>query len=98
MLPNTIQFKCVTAYQSKNLFNLTGLISFTKDCIAKDDVTFFAQQLSLRHFHPPIYKELFGSHFEPNGIQIEHLGACINGIFAELSCCAFSMHNSKAEG
>ncbi|MEA5593254.1 DUF1350 family protein [Rivularia sp. UHCC 0363] len=71
--------------QSTNLFNLTGVISFAQDCIAKDDVTFLVQQLSLRRFLPPFHKESFGWHFEPNGIQIEYLGTCINQIFAELT-------------
>ncbi|MEO1377539.1 MAG: hypothetical protein AAFW70_25320, partial [Cyanobacteria bacterium J06635_10] len=42
------------------------------------------QQLSLKPFHPPLYKELFGWHFEPNGIQVQDLGTCINEILTEL--------------
>ncbi|NJM23199.1 MAG: DUF1350 family protein [Richelia sp. RM2_1_2] len=70
--------------QSQKLFNLTGIISFAQDCIAKDDVTFFAQQLSLKPFRPPVDQKLFGWHLEPNGIQIEHLGTYINQIFTKL--------------
>ena len=80
--PNARETKCMIA-QSKELFNLTGMISFAQDCIARDDVTFLAEQLALRRF-PPLHKELWGWHFEPNGIQIEHLETCINRIFQEL--------------
>ncbi|MEM9922747.1 MAG: DUF1350 family protein [Cyanobacteria bacterium P01_D01_bin.50] len=81
--PNARETKCTIAH-TKNLFNLTGIISFSQDCIARDDVAFLTQQLSLKPFHPPLYKELFGWHFEPLGIQIQHLGTCINEIFTEL--------------
>lgn len=82
--PNARETKSMIA-QSTNLFNLTGIISFTQDFIAKDDVNFFAQQLSLKPFRPPIDKELFGWHLEPNGVQIEYLGICINKIFTQLN-------------
>ena len=82
--PNARETKCMIN-QSRNLFNLTGVISFTQDCIARDDMAFLVQQLSLRRFRTPLHKELFGWHLEPNGIQIEHLGTYINQIFAELN-------------
>lgn len=82
--PNARETKCMIA-RTKNLFNLTGIISFTQDCIARDDVAFLTQQLSLKPFHPPLYnEELFGWHFEPNGIQVQYLGTCINEILTEL--------------
>ncbi len=81
--PNARETKSMIA-QSKNLFNLTGIISFTQDCIARDDVNFLTQHTILRPFCPPLYKELFGWHFEPNGIQIQHLGTCIDQIFTVL--------------
>ena len=81
--PNARETKHMIA-QSQNLFNLTGIISFTQDCIARDDVKFFTQQLSLKPFRPPVDQELFGWHLEPNGIQIEHLGTYINQILTKL--------------
>lgn len=81
--PNARETKYMIT-QSQNLFNLTGIISFAQDCIARDDVTFLAQQLSLKPFRPPVDQELFGWHFEPNSIQIEHIGTYINQIFAQI--------------
>ncbi|MEO0968661.1 MAG: DUF1350 family protein [Cyanobacteria bacterium J06639_18] len=80
--PNARETKCMIA-QSNNLFHLTGIISFSQDCIAKDDIAFFVEQLHLR-FHSPLVEELFGWHFEPNGIQIEHLVIYINKMFTQL--------------
>lgn len=81
--PNARETKLMIA-ESKNLFNLTAIISFSQDFISKDDVNFFAQQLSLKPFRPPVDKELFGWHLEPNAVEIKHLGICINQIFEEL--------------
>ena len=80
--PNAREIKCAIS-QSTELFNLTGMISFDRDCIAKDDVTFLLQELNLRCF-PPLDREFPGWHFEPNGIQIEYLGSCIDDFFKEL--------------
>lgn len=81
--PNARETKSMIS-QSKNLFNLTGIISFSQDSIAKDDEYFLVEQLSLRGFRPPLNKVLFGWHFKPLAIQIEHLGICINQILTEL--------------
>ncbi len=81
--PNARETKSMIA-QSTNLFNLTGIISFSQDFIAKDDVTFLFQQSNYRRFRPPLNQVLFGWHLQPLAIQIEHLGVCINGMFAEL--------------
>lgn len=81
--PNARETKSMIA-RTKNLFNLTGIISFAQDSIARDDVAFLTQQLSLKPFHPPLHKELFGWHFEPNGINIQNLGTCIDQILTEL--------------
>ncbi|MDJ0733848.1 MAG: DUF1350 family protein [Nostocaceae cyanobacterium] len=81
--PNVRETKCMIC-QSTNLFNLTGIISFAQDFIARDDVSFLLKQLYRRRFTPPLHQELSGCHFEPNGMQIEHLGTCINQMFTEL--------------
>ncbi|MGB3636675.1 MAG: DUF1350 family protein [Rivularia sp. (in: cyanobacteria)] len=83
VFPNAPETKSMIA-QSTNLFNLTGIISFSQDFIARDDVTFLFQQLSLKPVYPPLHKQLFGWHLDPNAVEIKHLGICINQIFAEL--------------
>ncbi|MGK7934968.1 MAG: DUF1350 family protein [Xenococcaceae cyanobacterium] len=80
--PNARETKCMIA-QSKDLFNLTGMISFAQDCIAKDDVTFFIQQLHQRDCYF-LHQELSGWHFEPNGIQVECLTTIIDRFFKKL--------------
>ncbi len=83
VFPNARETKRMIA-QSQNLFNLTGVVSFSQDFIAKDDVTFLLQQLSLRRFLPPLHQEFFGWHLEPNSLQIEQLAIGIDRLFAEL--------------
>jgi hypothetical protein len=83
VFPNASETKRMIA-QSTNLFNLTGIISFSQDFIARDDCSFLLQQLSLKRFYPPLHTELFGWHLDPNAVEIKHLGICINRIFAQL--------------
>lgn len=83
VFPNASETKSMIS-QSTNLFNLTGIISFSQDFIARDDCTFLIQQLSLKPLLPPQHKELFGWHLDPNAVEIKHLGICINQIFEEL--------------
>jgi hypothetical protein len=73
--------------ESIDLFNLTGLISFTCDSIAEDDVAFLVEQIRIRSLitnQPLPYRELGGWHFEPLGIHIEMLGSCIDHLFDDL--------------
>ena len=81
--PNLRETKSMIA-QSTNLFNLTGIISFSQDFIARDDVNFLCKQLSLKSISSPLHKEFFGWHLDPNAVEIKHLGACINRFFGEL--------------
>ena len=81
--PNARETKSMIA-QSTELFNLTGIISFTQDSIARDDVTFLVNQLQQRNFSL-LHKELFGWHFEPNGLHIEPLKTSIHSMFDELT-------------
>lgn len=81
--PNARETKLMIA-ESKNLFNLTAIISFSQDFIARDDINFLCKQLSLKPIYPPLHKELFGWHLDPNAVEIRHLGVCINQLFAEL--------------
>ncbi|MEH2418297.1 DUF1350 family protein [Nostoc sp.] len=80
--PNQKQTECLIR-SSKELFNLTGVISFKSDSIAEDDVAFMVEQIQHKHFKP-LYKELEGWHFEPLSIYIEHLGQSIVDFFDEL--------------
>lgn len=82
--PNARETKSMIA-QSSNLFNLTGIISFSQDFIARDDINFLCKQLSLKPIYPPLHKELFGWHLDPNAVEIKHLGTSINQFFGELS-------------
>ena len=82
--PNARETKSMIA-QSTNLFNLTGIISFSQDFIARDDVNFLCKQLSLKPISAPLHKEFFGWHLDPNAVEIKHLGACINRFFGELT-------------
>jgi hypothetical protein len=60
---------------SRDLFNLTGIISFSSDNIADDDVTFLVEEIKTRRFQPHLYEELEGCHIEPvNDNRIEILG------------------------
>lgn len=80
--PNAKETKFMIA-QSKDLFNLIGVISFAQDCVAKNDVTFFIEQLHQRHCIL-LHQELSGWHFEPNGIQVEYLEIVIYQFFETL--------------
>lgn len=80
--PNQKQTECLIR-SSKELFNLTGVISFNLDCIAEDDVAFMVEQIKHKRFQPLI-KELEGSHFQPLSIYIEQLGQSIVHFFDEL--------------
>lgn len=84
VFPNARETKSMIA-QSTNLFNLTGIISFSQDFIARDDCTFLIQQLSLKFAYPPLHQELFGWHLDPNAVEIKHLGICINRFFEQLT-------------
>ncbi|MBD2725316.1 DUF1350 family protein [Nostoc sp. FACHB-892] len=80
--PNQKQTECLIR-SSKELFNLTGVISFKLDCIAEDDVAFMLEQIKQKYFQP-LYQELEGSHFQPLSIYIEQLGQSIVHFFDEL--------------
>ncbi|NMF58427.1 DUF1350 family protein [Pseudanabaena yagii] len=69
---------------SKELFNLTGIISFNLDAIAEDDVAFLVEEIKHRAFQPPLSKELYGYHLQPLGIHIEDLGRDIVNFYEEL--------------
>jgi hypothetical protein len=81
--PNQKQTECLIR-SSKELFNLTGIISFNLDGIAEDDVDFLVEQIKQRSFQHYLYKELQGWHFEPLSIYIENLGTAIVNLFDEL--------------
>ena len=81
--PNQKQTECLIR-SSKELFNLTGVISFNWDSIAEDDVAFMVEQIKDKYFQPYLYKELEGWHFQPLSIYIEHLGQSIVHFFDEL--------------
>lgn len=83
VFPNASETKSMIS-RSTNLFNLTGIISFSQDFIARDDVSFLFQQLSLKPLSSPKHEELFGWHLDPNAVEIKHLGICINRIFEQL--------------
>ncbi|MDM9385591.1 DUF1350 family protein [Chlorogloeopsis sp. ULAP01] len=71
VFPNGSQTRCMIT-QSKKLFNLTAIISFKSDCIAKDDVSFFIEQLHLRKC-PLLHFELEGWHLEPLATENSNL-------------------------
>ncbi|MFQ4141227.1 hypothetical protein [Chlorogloeopsis sp. ULAP02] len=71
VFPNGSQTRCMIK-ESKTLFNLTAIISFKSDCIAKDDVSFFIEQLQLRKC-PLLHFELEGWHLEPLAIESSSL-------------------------
>jgi hypothetical protein len=81
--PNREQTQCLIC-QSQNLFNLTGIIAFDRDCIAEDDVAFLAKQIQHRHFQPPLQQVLSGWHLEPLAVSTESLASCIDLLFQEL--------------
>jgi len=69
---------------SSQLFKLMGIISFTWDGIARDDVEFLRTQLRCRKFLPFLHKVFFGWHFTPQGVHVEKLVSCIDLILHEL--------------
>jgi Protein of unknown function (DUF1350) len=82
--PNGGQTECLIS-SSQDLFNLTGIISFSSDDIAEDEVTFLIEQIKNRHFQPYLAAELLGCHFEPLQSQrIEILGERIDRFFDTL--------------
>lgn len=82
--PNRGQTECLIS-SSKDLFNLTGIISFSSDDIAEDDVAFLVEQIKSRHFQPYLSEELAGCHFEPlHSQRIEILGERIDRFFDTL--------------
>jgi hypothetical protein len=69
---------------SQELFNLMGMISFSWDLIAEDDVTLLLKQLQLRQFQPPQYLQTQGGHFEPLSIYTQELAEQIDHAFNQL--------------
>ncbi len=67
VLPTREQTQCFI--ERSRLFNLTALISFSKDTLAANDVSWLNKQLKARRF-PILQKELEGKHLEPLGVRI----------------------------
>ncbi len=67
---------------SNELFNLTGIISFSQDAIAEDDVVFLREQFQGKN--KSLYQEIWGWHLEPLNIRIEDIGRGIVSFFDQL--------------
>ena len=80
-MPNKSQTECLIS-SSKELFNLTGIISFGDDNIAEDDVTFLVGEIENSRGRQNSHQELAGGHFEPIiSRNIELLGDKIDNLF-----------------
>lgn len=89
--PSREQIQCLIE-NSTEIFNLMGLISFTEDTIARDDVIFLKSQLQTKAFQPLLHEDLPGNHNElTNANNIEHLVSHIYAIFHELKLRQCSM-------
>jgi hypothetical protein len=67
---------------SNELFNLTGIISFSQDEIAEDDVVFLREKFQGKN--KSLYQEIWGWHFEPLSIRTEGIGGLIVNFFDKL--------------
>jgi hypothetical protein len=72
VFPNRGQTKCLVK-NSQNLFNLTKIIAFKFDNIARDDVNFLGSEISKKTGNQNIVTKLWGWHFEPLSIYIEDI-------------------------
>jgi Protein of unknown function (DUF1350) len=93
--PNQRETECLIR-GSKELFNLTGIVSFNWDWIAEDDVAFIQDQLKTKTLQPPLSLEMSGGHFEPLSLHIEELGHNIDKSFEKLKSLNFAVvHEPK---
>lgn len=84
--PNAVKIEEIIKLDS-NILNLSGLISFYCDPIAKDDSVFLKDQLKTRHpFNfSELIDEYLGGHFAPQGNQYIEIADSVLRIYSTLS-------------